>query len=88
MSTPPLSEGNGGLDSYTGWTELTENDIAWRRVLLGKRTSDSSWGEETKTYGTGKFQATLTWVNVSGNITDYDLHLTVPGSNEDVLFWK
>lgn len=24
----PLSGGNGGLDSYTGWTELTENDIA------------------------------------------------------------
>lgn len=82
----PLSGGNGGLDSYTGWTELTENDIAGDVFYWENGRPDSSWGEETKTYGTGKFQATLTWVNVSGNITDYDLHLTVPGSNEDVYF--
>ena len=38
----------------------------------------AAWGEETVTYGTGKFQATLTWINESGNTTDYDLHLTTP----------
>ena len=41
----------------------------------------SEWGTETKTYGTGKFQATLTWTNPSSEFyTDYDLHLSGPNN--------
>ena len=82
----PLRGGNGGFGSYTGWTELTTEDIAGHEFYWVNGRPDYAWGEETKTYGTGKFQATLTWVNVSESITDYDLHLTVPGSSKDVYF--
>lgn len=67
-----LTKGNGGYSTYTGWTELSLSNINWSNG----RPND--WGEVTKTYGTGKFQATLTWVNTSSNNTDYDLHLTTP----------
>lgn len=81
-----LQGGNGSLNSYTGWTELTNENIADGKFYWENGHPDYAWGEETKTYGTGKFQATLTWVNVSGSTTDYDLHLTVPGSTKDVYY--
>lgn len=67
-----LSKGNGGYSTYTGWTELALANVNWNNG----RPDD--WGEPTKTYGTGKFQATLTWVNSGNDATDYDLHLTTP----------
>ena len=67
-----LTKGNGGYDTYTGWTELSLSNIIWSNGRPG------NWGEATKTYGTGKFQATLTWVNTDNSKTDYDLHLTTP----------
>ena len=48
-----LTKGNGGYDTYTGWTELSLSNIIWSNGRPG------NWGEATKTYGTGKFQATL-----------------------------
>ena len=70
--TQLLTKGNGGYNTYTGWTELSLNNVSWSSGRPG------IWGEATKTYGTGKFQATLTWVNTSSSRTDYDLHLTTP----------
>lgn len=70
--TNTLVAGAGGYNTYTGWTEMTLSSAGWNE---GR---PAAWGEETVTYGTGKFQATLTWINESGNTTDYDLHLTTP----------
>lgn len=83
--TTPVQGGSGGFDSYTGWTELEQEDIAGGEFYWLDGRPDWAWGEETKTYGTGHFQATLTWVNVAGSTTDYDLHLTLP-SGQDVYF--
>lgn len=76
--TRTLTKGSGGYSTYDGWTEISLANVSWSNG----RPND--WGEVTKTYGTGKFQATLTWVNVSDNKTDYDLHLTTP--NGEVFF--
>lgn len=68
-----LVPGPGKYDTYTGWTEI---DLAINSWTQGR--PDDVWGEATETYGTGTFQATLTWVNTSSSITDYDLHLYGP----------
>lgn len=67
-----LTAGNGNYNTYSGWTDLT---IA-NNWINGR--PDEAWGKETTTYGTGKFQATLTWVNSTEGATDYDLHLFGP----------
>lgn len=75
-----LIQWEGGFDAYENWTEPElnyEKFNDWQDGRLEK------WGEVTKTYGTGKFQATLTWVNAtSSTYTDYDLHLTLPDRTE------
>ena len=68
-----LVPGDGKYDTYTGWTELELSRYNWT-----DGRPDNAWGEATATYGTGTFQATLTWVNVSSSVTDYDLHLFGP----------
>ncbi len=71
-----LIQGNGGYNTYTGWTELRFEGYDW---INGR--PDNVWGEATTTYGTGTFQATLTWVNSSTQTyTDYDLHLYGPNN--------
>lgn len=71
--TRALVKGSGSYETYTGWTELTISEDNWS----DGRTN--AWGTVTSTYGTGKFQATLTWVNAtSDSYTDYDLHLYGP----------
>lgn len=66
----------GGYGGYTGWTEITLPQDDW---IYSRPTA---WGNTTVTYGTGKFQATLTWVNPSeSNHTDYDLHLFGPSTH-------
>ncbi len=49
--------------------------------------ADGSWGQgacpvpdPTITYGTGEFQATLTWINAQDATTDVDLHLYGPNN--------
>ncbi len=71
-----LQTSGSGYSSYRGWTVLNLPDVNWNN---GR---PSYWGEETVTYGTGVFQATLNWVNNVGSTTDYDLHLTTPNGSE------
>jgi len=71
-----LQPSGSSYSSYHGWTVLNLSDVRWNN---GR---PSFWGEETVTYGTGVFQATLNWVNYDGSTTDYDLHLTTPNGNE------
>lgn len=70
-----LVPGNGGYETYLGWTVVSANSLSWN---VGR---PSAWGSETTTYGTGTFQATLTWINGNNSgSTDYDLHLFGPNS--------
>lgn len=64
------------FSAWRGWTEVDLSAVKWQ---AGR---PNSWGEETVTYGTGVFQATLNWINYTGSTTDYDLHLTTPGGEE------
>ena len=63
------------LSSGTGWTTLS---------MPGGGTwvegSPANWPAPTITYGTGEFQATLTWINSSSKYSDVDLHLFGPGT--------
>jgi hypothetical protein len=69
-----------GWSSPTNWAHLTApGSGSW---VLG---SPSNWPLPTVPMGTGKFQATLTWINGSGNDVDLDLHLTLP-NNEEVYY--
>lgn len=68
-----LVVGSGDFSTYMGWTEIEISNYGW---TSGR--PDGAWGSATTTYGTGKFQATLTWVNSNGSIVDYDLHLYGP----------
>lgn len=71
----PLNPGSGGFNTYSGWYEFTAfKNADWS---TGR---PNEWGEVTVTYGTGEFQATLTWVNTTSSATDYDLHLYGPNS--------
>lgn len=67
-------------NEYTGWTDIDISQLTWTD---GHPTS---WGTPTTTYGTGKFQATLTWTNIEGNTTDYDLHLFGPNDYPHVYY--
>lgn len=64
-----ISSTDGGYENYQGWADIVFNG--------GKRTDGrtTAWGPVTTPYGTGKFQATLTWINTLDANTDYDLHL-------------
>lgn len=67
-----VAEGDDFAD-YVGWTDIDFTNGKWS---VG-RTMD--WSLMTTSYGTGKFQVTLSWVNASSNAyTDYDLHLYGP----------
>ena len=71
---------------YTGWGSIS----GWTGLSLpGGGTwvqgSPSNWPTPTVPYGSGVFQATLTWINGSGNDVDLDLHLVMP-SGEDVYY--
>lgn len=70
----PLTVTGSKLENFTGWTNVTADFTSsdWQNGRPGE------WGTVTTTYGTGKFQATLTWVNTGSNSTDYDLHLYGP----------
>lgn len=60
-------------DTWQGWTNVNIDNMQW---VQGRPSND--WGNPTVTYGTGVYQATLTWVNSYGSETDYDLHLFGP----------
>ena len=74
-----LANRGSGMASCTGWTVVRLPNSNW---IDGRPTA---WGTVTPTYGTGTFQATLTWTNTSTSATDYDLHLSGP-NNMHVYF--
>lgn len=74
-----LIKGSGDYSTYRGWMEIALVEVHW---VSGR---PNNWGDATATYGTGKFQATLTWVNVNGDATDYDLHLSTPSGE---VYWR
>lgn len=66
----------------TGWTPIgpLESGGTWVQGLPTGGTAGlpALWPSPTVTFGTGAFQATLTWVNNSSHATDLDLHLYGP----------
>jgi hypothetical protein len=58
--------------AYEGWYTLSLSGGDWTKG----RPEDLP--EMDVTVGTGAFQATLTWINVTGAVTDLDLHLYGP----------
>lgn len=55
--------------------------------ILGRPSAGSgSWPPATVPFGSGTFQATLTWYNSTGKITDLDLHLYGPDNLH--IFWS
>jgi len=71
ISTPVTY--TSALSSGTGWTTLSMP--AGGSWVSG---SPTNWPSPTVTYGTGEFQATLTWINSGSNYSDIDLHLYGP----------
>ncbi|MBA4316982.1 MAG: hypothetical protein C0412_01135 [Flavobacterium sp.] len=66
---------SGPLSTGQGWTSLGfPSGGSW------SETRPANWGTPTVTYGTGDFQATLTWVNSPSANSDVDLHLIGPNS--------
>ncbi len=64
---------SGPLSSGEGWTTLSlPGGGEW------VEGTPDGWPVPTVTYGTGDFQATLTWVNNSSHNSDVDLHLYGP----------
>lgn len=48
--------------------------------VLGRPTGTGGWAPPTVPYGSGVFQATLTWTNTSSVASDMDLHLYGPNN--------
>jgi hypothetical protein len=66
---------SGPLSDGDGWTTLqAPGGGQW------VEGSPSNWPTPTATYGTGEFQATLTWSNTSTRSSDVDLHLFGPNN--------
>lgn len=72
---------SGPLSTGSGWTTLTmPSGGQW------VEGTPQGWAVPTSTYGTGDFQATLTWVNSQTNKSDVDLHLYGPSNMH--VFWN
>jgi len=77
----PLS---GTIDGQVTYPGIPPGGVGW--TPLGSLPSGGEWVEglptswptPTVTYGTGAFQATLTWANNEQHATDLDLHLYGP----------
>lgn len=71
----------GGWDwnNWSTWSPLSLSGGEWREG------DPSTWPQPTKPYGTGEFQATLSWINNSQSSTDLDLHLF--GPNNIHVYW-
>ncbi|MBZ0178097.1 MAG: hypothetical protein K8F36_02310 [Melioribacteraceae bacterium] len=88
MSTLPRIEtytvpASGTISRQVTWTGPLSNGDGWTSLQLpggGEWVEGrpNGWPVPTVTYGTGDFQATLTWVNNSSHTTDVDLHLYGP----------
>lgn len=88
ISTPPVKEtytvaATGTISQPVTYSGPLSNGSGWATLSFpGGGTwvegGPEGWPTPTSTYGTGEFQATLTWVNASGRIADIDLHLYGP----------
>lgn len=58
--------------NWSGWTTLSVGGGTY------SATPPSRWPTATKPFGTGQFQATLSWTNTSSSNADLDLHLFGP----------
>ena len=68
-----------GWSTYDAVTYVPFTLPAGGTWILGRPSGGSgSWPPPTIPFGSGTFQATLTWYNSSGQITDLDLHLYGP----------
>jgi len=59
-------------DNYSPWGEVSFTGGSWTS------TQPTIWPNPTTPYGTGDFQATLTWFNSASSQTDLDLHIFGP----------
>lgn len=96
MSTMPVLEtytvpSTGTISGPVTYTSALSSGQGW--TTLGMPSGGSwvegppnSWPTPTITYGTGDFQATLTWVTQSGKSSDIDLHLY--GPSEMHVYWS
>ncbi len=66
-------------DYYSPWGEVSLAGGSWTS------TQPTIWPNPTTPYGTGDFQATLTWTNSMSSGTDLDLHLI--GPNNIHVYW-
>lgn len=66
--------------NWTGWTYITLSGGDW---VTG---TPPQWPTANVPFGTGQFQATLTWVNTYESATDIDLHLF--GPNGTHVYWS
>jgi hypothetical protein len=89
LSTLPQIEtysvpASGSLSGPVTYSQTNQNGSGWVALTLpgGGNWVDGrpdGWPVPTSTYGTGEFQATLTWANISGGkSSDLDLHLFGP----------
>jgi hypothetical protein len=71
-----------GWSGHTGWFSLNIPSGGTWIKSQSRSIPDQlpCWPTPTKTYGTGNFQATLTWTNTKSLHTDYDLHLYGPNN--------
>ena len=65
-------------DDWTGWKVISE-PADW---IVG---TPPNWPKADVPFGTGEFQATLTWVNTNEKGTDLDLYLYCP--NKDIVYF-
>lgn len=79
INRPLVSQGWG---DHIGWFSLTIPAGGDWIKSQSRMIPDQlpCWPTPTKTYGTGTFQATLTWTNTQSLHTDYDLHLYGPNN--------
>ena len=72
--------------NFTGWstydavTYVPFTLPAGGSWVLGRPAGTGGWPAPTVPYGSGTFQATLTWNNASGSTADLDLHLYCPNN--------
>jgi len=71
------------LENPDNYKEILLSDFTGGRWVTG---TGCNWPTPTKTYGTGNFEATLTWVNNTSHTTDLDLHLY--GPNGMHVYWN
>jgi hypothetical protein len=77
VSDPLTFNGWSTYDAVTYVPFVLPSGGSW---VIGRPSGTGGWAPATVPYGSGVFQATLTWTNVSSNYADMDLHLYGPNN--------